>query len=658
MTARLELTWPNKDKFLLNPKDDAGRPVWVERDHPAAHEVRITDFTAAVGVVNDDDPYADNLLFIGDSLDALRVLNDVPAYRRHYRGKVKLAYWDPPFNTGQTFVHYDDWMEHSTWLSFMRDRLVIARDLLATDGSIWIHLDDAEVHRMRSLLDEVFGPENFVGTVVWQKAYSPRNDATGFSTDQDYILIYSASPGWRANRFGRLASRDALYASADEDPRAWVSGDPAAPGARTHQGMVYAIQSPFTGDLFYPAIGRHWSSGQDGMKALIEEWGVEYELRDIGDAARRAVQCDLSEIDVRPGVMALMVKGSLEEARATAQARYDQGAWPRLYFTKGGKGGLKLKRYLDEVAQDRAPQTLWLHEEVGHNRSAKAEIKALVPGVNPFATPKPEALLQRVLQIGSNPGDIVLDCFAGSGTTAAVAHKMGRRWVTSELSTDTVEHFTLPRLRKVVAGEDPGGITTTATIESVGDLPGGVTAQQSKEAMSVFNALAANGTFAGIEETASTALLAAVRAAGKTKKVVTQNWSGGGGFRVVEVGPSMYEVTPYGTALAEWATNGRFARAVAGQLGFEWHDGKQAPFCGTRGRMRLAVLDGAVGEEEVRQVIAALDERERVTIVAKTVLPGAEMLLADLSRGSRIRKAPRDILVDRTRPRRTQKEAI
>jgi hypothetical protein len=176
-SVRLELAWPNKDKFLLVPKDENGKPVWVEPNHPAAHEVRLTDFVDAVGDVNEEDPYADNLLFSGDGIDVLRVLKEVPEYRRHYRGRVKLIYIDPPFNTGQAFPHYDDWLEHSTWLSFMRDRLVMMRDLLSPSGSIWVHLDDTEVHRMRCLLDEVFGAQNFVATVIWEKTDSPRMDA-------------------------------------------------------------------------------------------------------------------------------------------------------------------------------------------------------------------------------------------------------------------------------------------------------------------------------------------------------------------------------------------------------------------------------------------------------------------------------------------------
>lgn len=534
--VRLELTWPNKDQFLLVPKDEDGKPVWVERDHPAAAEVRIHDFDQAVGQVDDANPYGDNLLFTGDSLDVLRILAEVPEFRREYRGKVKLIYLDPPFNTGQVFTHYDDWMEHSTWLSFMRDRLVLAKELLAPDGSIWVHLDDAEVHRMRMLMDEVFGPQNFIATVIWEKADSPRNSARHLSVDQDQVLVFARNADtWRPRRLPRTDEANAIYKNPDGDPRGpWLPGDPYA--GKPYSLGSYVITGP-TGRHFQPPAGKYWRISEEKF----------------------------TELD-RDG---------------------------RIYWGPDRSARPSIKRYLSEVG-DLVPRTLWKHPDVGSNRTSSNEMRALFPGQNTFSTPKPERLLERVIRIGSDPGDLVLDVFGGSGTTAAVAHKMGRRWVTCEVLPETVATFTQPRLAKVVAGDDGGGIT-----DSVG-------------------------------------------------------WTGGGGFRTVTVGPSMYEVTPVGVLLADWATNGRFARAVAGQLGFEWQTKKHAPFCGVRGRMRLAVLDGAVGEEEVRQIVAALGEKERVTVVAKSVLPGAEELLTKLSPGSKVRKAPRDVLAP-ARARRTRK---
>lgn len=534
--SRLELLWPGKDKFLLVPKDEAGKPVWVERDHPAASEVRLNDFTGTVGEVPDD-PYAANLIFTGDSLDVLRILCEVPEYRSHYRGKIRLVYIDPPFNTGQAFEHYDDWMEHSTWLSFMRERLLLIRELLAPDGSVWVHLDDAEQHRMRCLMDEVFGPANFVATVVWQKIHARNNSAMHFSADHDFMLVYARNaPQWRPNRMSRSAKSDADFWNPDKDPRGpWRRSDLTA--SKPYADGHYEVVGPH-GDVFKPRPGR--------------PWGVSRE--------------------------------SFEDLRAD----------DRLWWGKTGRTFPFRKRFQSELG-GLVPNTVWLHEDVGNNREAKQELSKMF-GKDSFSTPKPERLLAQVLRVGSNENDLVLDCFAGSGTTAAVAHKMGRRWVTAELSPSTVEQFTLPRLTKVIDGEDPGGITKNV------------------------------------------------------------EWEGGGGFRTVTVGPSMYEDTPFGVLLAEWATNGRFARAVAGQLGFEFQP-DATPLCGVRGRMRLAVIDGAVGPEETRQIVGALGEKERVTLVAKSVLDGAESTLKEISPGSRIRKAPRDLLTSGAQRMRRRTEA-
>lgn len=527
--ARLELVWPGKDQFLLLSKDDSGKPVWVDRDHPSASEVRLTDFVDSVGEVDDEHPHADNLLFVGDSLDVLRILNEVPEFRQQYRGKIKLVYIDPPFNTGQAFAHYDDWMEHSTWLSFIRERLLLIRELLAPDGSVWVHLDDVEQHRMRVLMDEIFGAGNFITTVIWQKIHARNNSAMHFSADHDFILVYGRdAKQWRPNRVARTAKSDADFWNPDNDPRGpWRRSDLTA--SKPYSDGHYEVIGPH-GDAFRPRPGRPWAVKQEVFEQLRED--------------------------------------------------------KRLWWGKTGRTFPFRKRFQSELG-GLVPNTVWLHEDVGNNREAKLELAKLF-GKDAFATPKPERLLERVIHIATEPGDIVLDCFAGSGSTAAVAHKIHRRWITVEVLESTVDSFTRPRLVKVVTGEDTGGISGTA------------------------------------------------------------GWSGGGGFRGVKVGASMYEDTPYGVVLADWATNRRFARAVAGQLGFEWQQDAE-PFCGVRGRMRLAVLDGAVGEEEVRQIVGALEDKQRVTIVAKSVLPGAEVVLAKVSRGSRIRKAPRDLLTSGAR---------
>lgn len=244
--GRLELTWMGKDSALIPVEEGKYDYAWVDPNDPRACEVKSIEPLETVGQVDGPTGAGENLLIIGDSGDALRSLGTIPEYADKYAGQVKLVYIDPPFNTEQTFEHYADQLEHSIWLTMMRDRIRDIKPLLAPDASVWVHLDDAEVHRMRVLLDEEFGAENFVATVVWQKAYAPRNDAAGFSTDQDYILVYSANPGWTSNRLPRRSSRDALYQSPDGDPRPWISDNPAAPGAnrgsRQHPG-VYGIQN-------------------------------------------------------------------------------------------------------------------------------------------------------------------------------------------------------------------------------------------------------------------------------------------------------------------------------------------------------------------------------------------------------------------------------
>jgi len=536
--ARLELVWPGKDQFLLIPKDDNGKPVWVDRDHPAASEVRVADFVGTVGETDDEHPHADNLLFIGDSLDVLRILCEVPEFRQQYRGKIKLIYIDPPFNTGQTFDDYDDWMEHSTWLSFMRERLLLLRDLLAPNGVMWLHLDNFESHRMRCLLDEIFGAGQHLASVVWQRTSAKSLARKTLGTMHETIHVYGAS---------EQASLKSVYLPlADEYvAKRFTNSD--------SRGVYDA--GDLTASSFRPHLdsGKPWRGHDPSERRRC--WAVPRSpLEEIG----------LTEVEIET----LTMREKLDVLDKHGYIHWpDAGGFPRF------------KKYLHK-AKGRAVGDLWTDITVINSQAAER---------TGFSTQKPEALIERILLMSTEPGDLVLDCFAGSGTTAAAAHKLNRRWITSEILPATADSFILPRLKAVVSGEDTGGISKSA------------------------------------------------------------EWSGGGGFRTVKVGPSMYEDTPFGVVLSEWATNGRFARAVAGQLGFEWQADDAAPFCGVRGRMRLAVLDGAVGEEEVRQIVGALDDKQRVTIVAKSILPGAETALAEVSKGSRIRKAPRDLLTSGAR---------
>jgi adenine-specific DNA-methyltransferase len=377
---KLELTWIGKEnRPKLEPRillED------VEKSYHANH--RMTD--------ND---IFDNRLIFGDNLLALKALET------EFAGKVKCVFIDPPYNTGSAFAHYDDGLEHSIWLSLMRDRLEIIRRLLADDGSLWITIDDNEAHYLKVLCDEVLGRGNFVASNIWQKRYS-RENREAIGDAHDYVLLYAK----QAERFKATRNRvpiteeqAKIYKNPHNHPRGRWRGIPmTAQGYRPNQ--MYEIRAP-GGAIQRPPEGRCWST--------IESEFIK--LREAG----------------------------------------------RIYFGKDNNSQPNIIRWLDEV-EGFVPWTWWPHDEVGHTDEAKKEMHALFGKADAFITPKPERLLQRVLHIATNPGDLVLDSFAGSGTTGAVAHKMGRRWIMVELGEHCHTHI-IPRLRKVIDGEDPGGIT-------------------------------------------------------------------------------------------------------------------------------------------------------------------------------------------------------
>lgn len=394
------------------------------------------------------DGCARNMLIQGDNLHALKAL--LP----YYAGKVKCIYIDPPYNTRSAFEHYDDNLEHTRWLSMMYPRLELLRDFLSEDGSIWVSCDDNEGHYLKVIMDEVFGRGNFLADVSWQRTYSTRNDAKGMVTEVEHILSYAVNSGWMPNKLPRTAEMDARYKNPDNDAMSWKGSDAFAPGAATHQGMVYAVQHPFTGKMIYPTSGRCWTFGQDDVLQIMNSW-CPYKLEDLHDARERAAVCGVSEEAVRPGVLGIVLAEPLDVASAKARAVYERGQWPLFYFSSMGKGGIRRKTYLDNVG-GKLPTNFWPYAETGHTDEAKKEILALF-GNDVFATPKPERLILRILHIATNPGDLVLDSFLGSGTTAAVAHKMGRRYIGIEMGEHALTHC-VPRLRKVIEGEQ-GGIS-------------------------------------------------------------------------------------------------------------------------------------------------------------------------------------------------------
>ncbi len=348
----------------------------------------------------------DNQIIFGDNLLALRALE------QKWSGKIKCIYIDPPYNTGAAFTHYDDGVEHSLWLSLMRARLALLWALLSNDGSLWVSIDDDEMPYLRVLMDELFGRGSFIATNVWQKRYS-RENREAIGDVHEYVIVYAKDPGRFKDLRNKVTPEEKqtkVYRNPNGDPRGkWRPVPITAQEGHATPDQFYEIVAP-SGRVFRPPTGRCWS----------------------------------------------LSKKTFERLRSEGQ----------IYFGKSGDSQPNVIRYLSEV-EGFVPWTWWPSDEVGHTDESKKEIHALFGKVDAFDTPKPERLMRRIIQIASNPGDWVLDSFAGSGTTGAVAHKMGRRWIMVELGEHCHTHI-IPRIKKVIDGTDPGGIT-----EAVGWKGGG-----------------------------------------------------------------------------------------------------------------------------------------------------------------------------------------
>ena len=391
LKTKLELTWIGKEnRPKLEPHillEDS------ERSYHAAHRV------------TDHDQF-DNRLIFGDNLLALKALE------QEFAGKIKCIFIDPPYNTGSAFTHYDDGVEHSLWLSLIRERLEMLRKLLTADGSLWITIDDNECHYLKVLCDEIFGRGNFVANAVWQKKASPQANAVWLSDSHDHILIYAKNkPTWKPRLLPRSDEAVARYKNPDKDPRGpWTSGDctisltggqRGAQYAKTgFSANIYEITTP-SGRKLLPPPGTCWRFSKERFAELVAE--------------------------------------------------------NRIWFGVDGANVPRFKRFLTDVQEGVVPVTWWPRDEVGDNQDAKREVTAFNQE-SVFSTPKPERLLKRIMDIATIPGDWVLDSFAGSGTTGAVAHKMGRKWIMVELGEHCHTHI-IPRLRKVIDGADTGGCT-------------------------------------------------------------------------------------------------------------------------------------------------------------------------------------------------------
>lgn len=384
---KLELTWIGKEnRPKLEPRiliEDS------EKTYHAPHRITNRDIF-------------NNQLIFGDNLLALKALE------QELLGKVKCVFIDPPYNTGSAFAHYEDGLEHSIWLSMMRDRLELLQRLLSEDGSLWITIDDNECHYLKVLCDEVFGRSNFVANVVWQKKYAVANDHKTIAPMHDHILVYRKSDQWKRNLLARSEDKDRQYRFEDEKGIFRPDNYTCNKTAEERPNLYYPIIQPNTGEEIWPKRTAVWryskETHEQNEKDNLVYWGKD------------------------------------GKGKVPAYKRYR-------HMLK--HGGLVI------------PGTWWTFEEASHTDAARKEVRFVLGStslVDDFITPKPEGLIQLVLKIATNPGDLVLDSFAGSGTTGAVAHKMGRRWIMIELGEHCDTHI-IPRMKKVIDGTDQGGIS-------------------------------------------------------------------------------------------------------------------------------------------------------------------------------------------------------
>ncbi|OMO20926.1 DNA methylase N-4 [Vibrio lentus] len=486
MKQKLELTWIGKSKKIrLEPR------ILLEDKSLSYTNNKLTNENAQ------------NLLIKGDNLLSLKSLE------HEFSNKVKCVYIDPPYNTGSAFDEYEDGLEHSMWLSLLKERLVLIHEMLSEDGSLWVSIDDHECHYLKVLLDEIFGRKNFVSTICWQKKYAAKADSKYLSESHDFILCYAKNLSKLSlNRLEKGEKQNSRYKNPDDDPRGpWKAGDTLRNEVRDY--AVFPVFGP-KGEEHWPSDGTSWRYTKDKFEELIKD--------------------------------------------------------NRVWFGKNGTARPAIKRFLSEVTSTMPSTTWWSYQEVGHNDEAKKESKALF-GKGVFSTPKPERLIERILTLATNPGDLVLDSFAGSGTTGAVAQKMGRRWIMVELG-DHCEASIVPRLKKVIDGEDQGGISKAV------------------------------------------------------------NWQGGGGFRYLRLAPSLLQKDEWGNWIINKEYNAEMlAAAVCKHMGFTyapndtqfWNQGysTETDF--------IYVTTGALAYDQLKRISEEVGEERTLLICCKAFMSeGAE----------------------------------
>lgn len=509
MANKLELTWVGKDEEIkVEPRILIENPELSNISHKAVGQASIFD------AENVDD--FENMLIHGDNLLALKALES------KFAGQVKCIYIDPPYNTGYAFSHYDDNLEHSIWLSLMKPRLEIMRNLLDKDGSLWISIDDDEQAYLKVLCDEVFGRSNFVANCVWQKKHTRANDAKWFSDNHDFIMVYAKNKcTWKRNLLDRTQESIEGYSNPDNDPRGPWQSLPL----QAKSGSPGYFEHTFSN-------GVKWTPPNGRFSAFSHE--------------------------------------SLESMEADN----------RIWFGKDGKNVPRYKKFLSEVKDGLVPTTIWFRDEVGDNQEAKAEVKIINP-IDVFDTPKPERLLERVLTIATSSNDLVLDSFLGSGTTAAVAHKMGRRWIGIEMGDHAYTHCKV-RLDKVIDGSDQGGITKAA------------------------------------------------------------NWKGGGGYRFYELAPTLVVEDKFGNSVINKEYNAdMLAAAMALQEGFTYAPNET--YYWKQGRNENAYIFTTtthVTADYLASIHSEMQDNEYLVIACKTYDSGIEKLYKNIT----VKKIPQVLL--------------
>lgn len=501
MKNKLELQWSNKNKALYYDLTTE-KYEWVDKKDPRVSEPRILVEKRLFG-----DKNYDNILIKGDNLLGLKTL------LQDYRNKIKLIFIDPPYNTGNAFPQYDDGLEHSIWLGLMRTRIELLYKLLAPLGSLWITIDDDECHYLKVMCDEIFGRHNFVANVIWEKKSSPQNDAKWISDTHDHILVYAKNKEvWRPNKLGRTEDQNKIYSNSDKFDGIDKNGNyygrgPWFPGDMTvktiSQNALYDIKTP-SGRVVKPAKGRAWVYSEPKFFELLADH--------------------------------------------------------RITFGKEGNNKPCIKRFLSEIEGNGVvPKSVWSYREVGENRNARQEVK-IFNDDDPFSTPKPEKLIDRILDLGSKEGDWILDSFAGSGTTGAVAHKKNRKWIMVEIG-DHAETHIIPRMKQVISGKDQGGISKS------------------------------------------------------------QGWKGGGGFKYFELGDSLFvrDEDLKLTVINPKMYNGTLIRAILKVEGFKLHNPDNG-LHGMSGTTAAHVTEQYLTQEYVDTLINEISNQAKfIVIYAKTI---------------------------------------